>query len=118
MHFETTKIARRELEATRINHFEALTTTFTPPSSCNGLAVQLGAPGFDSTPFYAPYSDCYPGSSLFSFYWGTGDVNLWYTPGLFCPKGYTTAATWGGGIETEFDNPPSSGESAYLCCPL
>jgi hypothetical protein len=110
-------LAPRDLNQSRTSNFGPLTTTFTPPSSCDSLAVQISVPNYAGAPFYAPYSDCYPGTALFSFYWGYEDVNLWYTPGLFCPKGYTTAAAWGGGEEQFLDNAPKPGESAYLCCP-
>jgi hypothetical protein len=110
-------LAPRDLNQSRTSNFGPLTTTFTPPSSCSSLAVQISVPNYAGAPFYAPYSDCDPGTALFSFYWGYKNVNLWYTPGLSCPKGYTTAAAWGGGVEQLLDNAPGPGESAYLCCP-
>jgi hypothetical protein len=38
-------LALRDLNQSRTSNFGPLTTTFTPPSSCSSLAVQINAKG-------------------------------------------------------------------------
>ena len=121
-----------------------LTTTFIPPSHCSELGIvrfpndynemsaylaQVGT--VVSQDNYATWDSlCWPSgsrilnpttTSLWSVSWG------FYSPGLICPFGYTTACTsapvtsnWrsvvsGGGFE--FQNPLDPGETAAGCCP-
>ncbi|KAJ5193993.1 hypothetical protein N7491_001326 [Penicillium cf. griseofulvum] len=102
-----------------------LTTTFTPPTTClQTLSVNSfyvgGTPttatfygnwfGFDAGYSCLP-TGTMPGTLLASpTYWGT----YWYSPGLYCPTGWTTAGelgpSWNGLHVT-------GSTSGAICCP-
>ncbi|MCJ1353374.1 MAG: hypothetical protein MMC33_003360 [Icmadophila ericetorum] len=63
------------------------------------------------------HEDCYPGSLLYQLHYGVEGVGSpFYTPAIFCPYGYATAAAWT--ASSYGGPPPGDGESAYYCCPL
>ncbi|EED13339.1 hypothetical protein TSTA_058280, partial [Talaromyces stipitatus ATCC 10500] len=101
-----------------------LTTTFTPPTTCL-QTLSVASFYLDTTPvsttFYGHFFDdtgytclptgTVPGTLLASpTYWGT----YWYSPGLYCPTGWTTAAPLAGlwnGLEV------TGSTSGAICCP-
>ncbi|KAB5533452.1 hypothetical protein GE09DRAFT_1250714 [Coniochaeta sp. 2T2.1] len=97
-----------------------LTTIFTPPQQCSTAY-------FNETVFgwleglYGFYADC---QSTRQCYPGTGtelktyDLSAFYSPGLYCPKGWNSAP-YGGWNDDTFDPSPTllPGESATFCCP-
>ncbi|KAL4895329.1 hypothetical protein BDV59DRAFT_153665 [Aspergillus ambiguus] len=103
-----------------------LTTTFSPPTTCfltlSVVSFYVGTVpasttfyghwfGFDDTGYTCLPTGTVPGSLLASqTYWDT----YWYSPGLYCPTGWTTAAPLAGswnGLEV------TGGTSGAICCP-
>ena len=90
-----------------ITNFGPLTTTYTPPPSCtagttdhllyaisNATTILHGSPTCD----HDPVGDCVPEGSSYdvlaskiSHAWDLGFFN-YHSPGVHCPKGWTTAA--------------------------
>ncbi|KAJ4013507.1 hypothetical protein NW752_007809 [Fusarium irregulare] len=90
-----------------ITNFGPLTTTYTPPPSCtagttdhllyaisNATTILHGSPTCD----HDPVGDCVPEGSSYdvlaskiSHAWDLGFLN-YHSPGVHCPKGWTTAA--------------------------
>ncbi|CAG7565167.1 unnamed protein product [Fusarium equiseti] len=117
-----------------ITNFGPLTTTYTPPPSCtagttdhllyaysNATTILHGSPTCDRDPI----GDCVPGGSSHDALtskiigaWNLGFLN-YHSPGVHCPKGWTTAAVLENGdgaasevktgvfteVETQFDAP-------------
>jgi len=115
-----------------ITNFGPLTTTYTPPPSCtagttdhllyaysNATTILHGSPTCDRDPI----GDCVPGGSSHDALtskiigaWNLGFLN-YHSPGVHCPKGWTTAAVLENGdgaaseiktgvfteVETQFD---------------
>lgn len=89
-----------------------LTTTFTAPSSCSFISVELdGSPTPTSTTYYnyvglvwpSPL-DCFPSGYPNAL---TDRFNNYYSPGI-CPSGWTAYPT---------SNFPDPAETTALCCP-
>jgi hypothetical protein len=89
-----------------------LTTTFTAPSSCSFLSVELdGSPTPTSTTYYnyvglvwpSPL-DCFPSGYPNAL---ADRFNNYYSPGI-CPSGWTAYPT---------SNYPDTAETTALCCP-
>ncbi|KAF5004996.1 hypothetical protein FDECE_8521 [Fusarium decemcellulare] len=91
-----------------------LTTTYTPPASCttvttdrirfaNATSIQWAFGAASCGP--APMGDCLPSGSAYdelASYYRTQDQDHWdyYSPGVVCPKGWTTAGTLAHGDKT------------------
>lgn len=110
-----------------------LTTAFTPPSHCAAdlyyafaLQSTLTATafrGFDCSNAtdgrLTVDKPCYPGSTVASFLVGGG----YYSPGLVCPLGYTTACSSTVGLRGPkdffFEVPEqASADTVIGCCPV
>ncbi|TPX16604.1 uncharacterized protein E0L32_012413, partial [Thyridium curvatum] len=116
--------------ASRVN-LGPLTTTFTPPASCSTavlgctsctdgwLAQSCGVNTYNSQGV-RDAAACWPPPRADTVETGVA-FNGWgfYSPGLHCPVGYTTAcsATAGVGGGFMFQFPLVPGETAYGCCP-
>ncbi|KAL4888085.1 hypothetical protein BDV59DRAFT_149826 [Aspergillus ambiguus] len=101
-----------------------LTTTFTPPASClqtlSSVSYYVGDTA-ESTTFYGHWFDdtgvtCLPTGTVpesilaSPTYWGT----YWYSPGLYCPTGWSTA----GLLDTTWNGLEVTGStSGAICCP-
>lgn len=82
----------------------ALTTTFTPPTSCpTGITALATANNFYIFQGATDTANCLPTNYV-------GALNHYYSPGIDCPSGYTPAcsSTASAGDVTE---------TAYTCCP-
>lgn len=105
----------------------AITTTFTPPSSCftttfDTLVTEMS---FFHVAHWGGYGkgyggSCYPSSASTVTFGGpaTSDTafgNYYYSPALICPSGWTTARSLSLTPSDGFTT--TSGVSAYLCCP-
>jgi len=103
----------------RVPNYGPVTTVFTPAPSCTRVAFQSNVP-FVVTTVVGGHPDCYPGSRLYEMHYGYLPGHLehpYYSPALFCPQGYTTAATWAAAIGGISDSPkPDDSEEAYYCC--
>lgn len=113
-------------------NFGPLVTRFTPPAACSALHAASGEefgtlfPRFqqgrrcDGDDDLPNLKDCWPPFSdtttniLFS---ASYNVQGYYSPGIQCPAGYTTACEASSYINTVFAFPPSAGETAIGCCP-
>lgn len=96
-------------------NYGPLTTVFTPGASCTRVANQTNLPV--GIPLIAGgRSDCYPGSRLYQHYYGLMELESYYfSPGLYCPYGYTTAASWVPAYASVFNEKPKldPSEEAY-----
>lgn len=118
---------------TRDNLLGPLTTVFSADPTC--MTLLFGECGSDTvcsgwlgqtcnlattSSFYWPSNDlaCYPS-------WTTGAQTLayngwgFYSPGLSCPSGYTSACSTTADVSGnfQFQFPPTAGETAVGCCP-
>ncbi|KAF5703232.1 hypothetical protein FGLOB1_9168 [Fusarium globosum] len=92
-----------------------LTTTYTPPASCTTVTtdqILFAHPDFITVSYAAPTCEatsmgkCLPSGSdydkvvsYYNNYGGQGTID-YYSPGIFCPKGWTTAGTLAHGNKT------------------
>lgn len=103
-----------------------LLTTFTPPSTCTEVMLDLTADSSEGWLAQSCSSDvmnddasCWPSATSGV----TTSTNLWgfgiYSPGTVCPTGYVTACSATSGVEGGFDFqfPLESSETAIGCCP-
>ncbi|KAJ5974530.1 hypothetical protein N7481_011740 [Penicillium waksmanii] len=107
------------------NNFGPLTTPFALPSSCAAAflpcelcTVALKGQGCGPS-YYTDDPECWPLRPLETQSPRPRFLQGFYSPGVSCPVGYTSACqvTHGGGGGFTFDVPPSSSETAIGCCP-
>ncbi|EPE09147.1 p63 related protein [Ophiostoma piceae UAMH 11346] len=113
-----------------MGHLGPLTTVWTAPSGCNDNHIER------SRNYGWKAQIC---TTATDGYWAADDVDCWpprsgpatsstdlplgafgyYSPGLECPAGFTTAChqTGGGSGNFQFNFAPSASETAYGCCP-
>jgi hypothetical protein len=100
------------------NNLGPLTTIFTPPPGCDVCYVEAKSAGrvcaVYSTDCHGP-RPCMPGT----FPWTFSDF---YSPGLFCPSGWTTATVVSADMTdsiraSEVLSRMSHDETAAFCCP-
>ncbi|CAI7617208.1 unnamed protein product [Penicillium pancosmium] len=107
------------------NNFGPLITPFTLPSSCAtpflpcelctvALKGQVCGPSY-----YTDDPECWPLRPLETQSPRPRFLQGFYSPGVSCPAGYTSACqvTHGGGGGFSFDVPPTTSETAIGCCP-
>lgn len=100
-------------------NYGPLTTVFTPSASCTRVANQTNVPVY-LYPVFGGRPDCYPGGRLYQLHYGVMLIeSAYYSPGLYCPHGYTTAASWDPMFASAFNERPKldPSEEAYYCCP-
>jgi hypothetical protein len=77
------------------NNLGPLTTVFTPPSGCDACFVSAFDAGRAcaaySTDCHGPIPSCAPGNASIS-------LGAFYSPGLLCPAGWTTAEVISGNM--------------------
>ena len=99
-----------------ISNYGPITAPFAPAATCTNVVFQTNVP-FIFAIIMGGHEDCYPGSLLYQLHYGVEGVGSpFYTPAIFCPYGYATAAAWT--ASSYGGPPPGDGESAYYCCPL
>lgn len=111
-----------------------LTTTFTPPAACSQLVAQCSTcnSAFQAQECHSSSNEvftiqddksCWPPLSglatVFSFGPTLGGYGF-FSPGLVCPHGYTSAcsATGGGHSDWGVEYSLVPGETAVGCCPM
>lgn len=130
---QVTAIARAAAD-TPTRNLGPLTTVFTPSPVCSSLfSATLGPKTFgmilggqcDSNSAVPDASDCCPPAANSDAAISTGDVvnklhRGYYSPGLYCPAGYTTACSATGTDDyfaASFMYPPGPSDTAIGCCP-
>ena len=95
-----------------------LTTVFYPPDHCftvppNGYAAQTCST--DGTAYWDP--SCFPPATTTPFPTNAdAGADGYYSPGLICPTGYTTACANTGSDPFSFAYPTRPGETVVGCC--
>ncbi|KAF2234324.1 hypothetical protein EV356DRAFT_501864 [Viridothelium virens] len=123
-----------------------LRTTFTPPPSCGTLFINAELGMIQQPSAYRGQSCSQGVFNLVPFVQAVDDISCWppitqsvpvppflglgfYSPGLSCPIGYTSACTevrssdgvtmsLDTGISFQFQFAPKAGETAVGCCPM